>query len=122
MRRMSFAAGALAAGLLGAGLLGADIGHNGGPPIAVPRYVSIKPPRPKDKRDKKRKKPLRVQLRGKISRRNMREDGSYKACLLRMRRDREIGVHPKYLSSYRKGSASEWEAIAAEWDKRHGLR
>jgi hypothetical protein len=43
--------------------------------------------------------------------------------MLRIRKEREIGVHPKYLNAYARpaypSSARQWEAASREWDKRH---
>jgi len=42
---------------------------------------------------------------------------------IRVRKEREIGVHPKYLHAYARArltyTAKEWDARSREWDKRH---
>ena len=112
------------AGLAAAGLLGAGIDRQQAPFV---RPAGVQLPweqqnRRKDPRDKKRKKPLRAWLKKVLKPKARRPDERF---MLAIKRERQIGVHPKYRHSHarRRGpTPAEWESIKSGWNDRHGLR
>jgi hypothetical protein len=90
-----------------------SLGHNGGPPLVEPRRIVLpQPPRPKDKRDKKRRKPLRETLKGAFSFRKVPRTFNERVKAMQAR-EKVIGLPPKYRNrrSQQEPQAA-WEAKA----------
>ena len=110
-------------GLAAAGLLGAAFDR---PQTPFVRPIEIRLPweqknRRKDPIDKKRKKPLRSWLKKVLKPKPKTRDERF---ILAIKREREIGVHPKYRNSYARQSSpspAEWESLKSQWNDRHGL-
>lgn len=107
--------GFMRAAVAAAALSMIPIGHNGGPQMIEPRRIVLPAPpgRPKDKRDKKRRKPLREWLKGKVSRRNVPRTFNERVKLYQ-KREKEIGLPPKYRNAKSRQPISQeaWEAKA----------
>ncbi len=99
---------------LAAAMTSGLIGHNGGPPVIEPRRIVLPEPpgRPKDKRDKKRRKPLREWLKGKISFRKVPRTFNERVKALQAR-EKAIGLPPKYRNRRsQQEPQAVWEAKA----------
>lgn len=109
------------AAVAAAGMLASPTAYS--PPALTPRQIELNVPfeRLKDKRDKKRRKAIRVN--GDAPIRRKKPTTFRQRAKLMQQREREIGINPKYRNKRGHWYAlrPEWEAACKDWNKEHGL-